>query len=173
MALTKDKKNEIVAELATLLDDAKMTVVVKYEGTTVKALQQLRKDAEGDNTTIKVVKNRLVIKALQANDTYKDANVDDLKGMLLYAFNSSDEVAAAKVIHKMTKTEKQVEFVGAFDAEGNLMSAEDVKALAVLPSREELIAGVINTLKSPVNNVMSGLGGNLHGLLDAVAAKAA
>ncbi len=61
----------------------------------------------------------------------------------------------------------------AFDAEGNFMSAEEVKALAVLPSREELIAGVMNTLKSPVNNVMSGLGGNLHGLLDAlVAAKA-
>lgn len=173
MALTKDKKNEIVADLASLLSEAKMTVVAKYEGTTVKSLQELRKNAEGSNTTIKVVKNRLVIKALQANDTYKNANVDDLKGMLMYAFNPSDEVAPAKVIHEMAKKESQLEFIGAYDESGKFMTADEVKALAVLPSREELIATVINTLKSPINNVMSGLGGNLHGLLDAVAAKAA
>jgi len=174
MALTKDKKNEIVADLTSLLEDAKMTVVVKYEGTNVATMQKLRKDAEADNTTIRVVKNRLVIKALQASDTYKNTNVDELKGMLMYAFNSSDEVAPAKVIHQMAKEESQLTFVGAFDEEGNFMSAEEVKALAVLPSREELIASVVNTLKSPLDNVVSGLGSNnLHGLLDALAAKAA
>jgi ribosomal protein L10 len=52
------------------------------------------------------------------------------------------------------------------------MSADNVKALATLPGKNQLIAGVINTLQSPVRNVMSGLSGNLHGLLDAVAAKA-
>jgi ribosomal protein L10 len=53
------------------------------------------------------------------------------------------------------------------------MSAEEVTALATLPSKTQLIAGIINTLNGPVNGVMSGLAGNLHGLLQAIEAKAA
>ena len=93
--------------------------------------------------------------------------------MLMYAFNGEDEVAPAQVIHEMAKTESQLEFIGAFDADGARLSGEEVKALAVLPSKDVMIATVVNTLKSPVNNVTSGLAGNLHGLLDAIAAKAA
>ena len=173
MALTKDKKNEIVAELADLLGNAKMTVIAKYEGTTVAAMQELRRQSEENGTTIKVVKNRLVKKALQQTSSHKEADTSDLQGMLMYAFNAEDEVAPAQVLHTMAKTEKQIEFVGAFDADGNYLAAEDVKALAQLPSREVMIATVVATLKSPVNNVTSGLAGNLQGLLDAVAAKAA
>lgn len=173
MALTKDKKNEIVKELVDLLSSSKMTVIAKYEGTTVKAMQELRRNAEANGTSIKVVKNRLVRKALESSDTHKDSDTSDMQGMLMYAFNANDEVAPAQVLHTMAKTEKQIEFVGAFDAEGKYLSADAVKALAQLPSREELIATVINTLKSPVNGVVSGLQGNLHGLLDAVSASKA
>jgi large subunit ribosomal protein L10 len=172
VALTKDKKNEIVKELVELLGNAKMTLVVKYEGTTVAALQELRRKAEENGTVVKVVKNRLVEKAFAATDSHKETDTSSLQGMLMYAFNSTDEVAPAQVIHELAKTEKQLEFIAAFDASGKMMSAEEVKALAVLPSREVMIATVINTLMSPVNGVMSGLKGNLHGLLDAVAAKA-
>lgn len=172
MALSKDKKNEVVSELVSLINDAKMTVVAKYEGTTVKSMQELRAKAEENGTTVKVVKNRLVIKALAESENHKEASTDGLNGMLMYAFNASDEVAPAQVIHAMAKSEPQLEFVGAFDASGNFLSAEEVKALAQLPSREQMIATVISTLQSPVRGVMSGLSGNLHGLLDAVAAKA-
>ena len=172
MALSKSKKDDVVAEVADLLKDSKLTVVAKYQGTTVKAMQQLRKQAKGNGTSVKVVKNRLVIKALEGNDTLKGTDTSELKGMLLYAFNSSDEVAPAQVLHAFAKTEPSIEFVGAVTADGQFMSAADVKALATLPSKNQLIAGVINTLQSPVRNVMGGLQGNLHGLLDAVAAKA-
>lgn len=170
MALTKEKKNVIVAELVELLNSSKMTVVAKYEGTTVKAMQELRANAEENETTIKVVKNRLVQKALQQSENHKDAETNDLKGMLMYVFNANDEVAPAQTVFNMAKTEKQLEFIGAFDAQGNFLGADEVKALAQLPSREQMIATVINTLQSPVNGVIGGLKGNLHGLLDAVAA---
>ncbi|MCA9324223.1 50S ribosomal protein L10 [Candidatus Saccharibacteria bacterium] len=173
MALTKDKKNEIVKELADLLAGSKMTVVVKYEGTTVAAMQELRRKAEENGTTVKVVKNRLVQKAFEATSSHKDSDTSNLQGMLMYAFNANDEVAPAQVIHEMAKSESQLEFIGAFDATGKVLTGEEVKALAQLPSREVMIATVINTLKSPVNNVTGALRGNLHGLLDAVAAKAA
>ena len=173
MALTKDKKDEIVKELVGLLADSKMTVIAKYEGTTVKAMQELRRKAEENGTSIKVVKNRLVRKALESTETHKDSDTSEMQGMLMYAFNAGDEVAPAQVIHEMAKVEKQLEFVGAFDSEGKYLSAEQVKALAQLPSKEVMIATVINTLKSPVSGVMSGLQGNIHGLLDAVKAQAA
>ncbi|MDO8265429.1 MAG: 50S ribosomal protein L10 [Candidatus Saccharibacteria bacterium] len=172
MPLTKNKKDEIVKELSDLLASSKMTVVVKYEGTTVKAMQELRRQAEENGTIVKVVKNRLVQKAFLNTDTHKDSDTSAMQGMLMYAFNTSDEVAPAQVIYAMAKSEPQLEFIGAFSADGKALSAEEVKALAVLPSREVMIATVINTLKSPVNGVMSGLKGNLHGLLDAVATKA-
>ncbi len=173
MPLTKEKKNEIVSELVELLGNAKMTVVVKYEGTTVAAMQELRAKAEENGTIVKVVKNRLVQKAFEATESHKGADTGAMQGMLLYAFNATDEVAPAQVIHEMAKSEKQLEFIGAFDATGKALSADEVKALAILPSREVMIATVINTLKSPVTGVMSGLKGNLHGLLDAVAASKA
>jgi large subunit ribosomal protein L10 len=172
MALTKDKKNEVVKEVNDLLANSKMTVVAAYQGTPVKAMQQLRREGRDNGTQLKVVKNRLVIKALQSNDTFKDADTASLTGMLLYAFNSEDEVAPAQVLAKFAKAQPSIEFVGAFSAEGKFLSADEVKSLATLPSKNELIAQVIATLTSPLNDVTNALSGNLHGLLDGVEAKA-
>lgn len=172
MALTKDKKNSILEDVKTLLNDSKMTVVASYPGTTVKAMQSLRKDAKEQGTTVKVIKNRLVIKALEANETLKDADTSALKGQLIYAFNGNDEVAPAKALAVFAKTNPSIVFVGGFSAEGKFMSAEEISALATLPSKNEIIAGIINILQSPVNNVMSGLGGDLHGILKGLEAKA-
>lgn len=172
MALTKDKKQQVVDEVAGLLADSKLTVVAAYQGTTVKAMQQLRREARNDDTQVKVIKNRLVIKAIEKNETLKDVDTSALKGQLLYAFNAGDEVAPAKVLATFAKTHPTLEFVGAIGADGKFIAAEDVKALAALPSKAQLIAGLINTLNGPVNGVMSGLGGNLHALLDGIAAKA-
>lgn len=173
MALTKNEKNEVVAEVADLLNSSKMTVVAKYQGTTVKAIQSLRRDAKTNGTKVKVVKNRLVIKAIQQNTALKDADTSALLGMLLYAFNSDDEVAPAQALHAFARTNPTLEFVGAYDATGKFLSADEVKALATLPSKPALIAGIINTLNSPVRGIIISLSGNLHGYLDAVAASKA
>lgn len=172
MALTKDKKNEVVKEVAELLANSKMTVVASYQGTPVKALQALRKSGAENGTTLKVVKNRLVIKALQSNDAIKAADTSALNGMLLYAFNNNDEVAPAQTLAAFAKTQPTLQFVGAISAEGKFLSADEVKSLATLPSKNELIAQVIATLTSPLNDVVNGLSGNLHALLDGVEAKA-
>jgi large subunit ribosomal protein L10 len=173
MALTKQQKDDVIAKVADMLSSSKMTVVAKYQGTTVKAIQQLRRDARGNGTKVQVVKNRLVIKALQQNDALKSVDTSAITGMLLYAFNSEDEVAPAKALADFAKANPTIEFVGAITPEGVFASADDVKALAALPGKNELIAQVIATLNSPVNDVMSGLSGNLHALLDGVEAKAA
>jgi large subunit ribosomal protein L10 len=172
MALTKDQKKEVVEEISELLNSSKMTVVAKYQGTTVKAMQELRRSARDNGTKVKVAKNRLIVKALQGSDSLKDVDTSELQGMLLYAFNSEDEVAPAQSLNVFAKANPNVEFVGAITQEGKFISAEDVKALAGLPGRNELIAQVVATLNSPLNDIVSGLSGNLHALLDGVSAKA-
>jgi large subunit ribosomal protein L10 len=172
MALTKDKKNEVVAEVSELLTSSKMTVVAKYQGTTVKALQGLRRESRSNGTKVKVVKNRLVIQALKSVDALKDVETGALEGMLLYAFNSEDEVAPAQILANFAKANPTIEFVGAISSEGKLLTADEVKALATLPSKDELIATVVANLLSPVHDVTNALSGNLHALLDGVEAKA-
>ncbi len=172
MALSKDKKQQVIDEVASMLGDSKLTVVAAYQGTTVKALQQLRRDAKDSQTNVKVIKNRLVIQAVQKNEALKDVDTSALKGQLLYAFNTEDEVAPAKALADFAKTNPTLSFVGAIGPDGTFMSADEVKALATLPSKSQLIGQVVDMLLSPVNDVTNGLSGNLHALLDGVADKA-
>jgi large subunit ribosomal protein L10 len=172
MALTKSDKQAVIDEVSELLKDSKMTVVAKYEGTTVKALQGLRRDAKENGTKVKVVKNRLVIQAVKATDNVKGVDTSALQGMLLYAFNGEDEVAPAQSLHAFAKAHPSLQFVGAITAEGKFIGSDEVKALAVLPGKNQMIAGLISTLNGPVQGVLSGLSGDLHGLLKALEAKA-
>jgi large subunit ribosomal protein L10 len=172
MALTKVKKDEVVAEVADLLKASRMTVVTRYQGTTVKALQSLRREGRSNNTQLKVIKNRLVIKAIEQTEALKGVDTSALEGMLLYAFNADDEVAPAQVIANFAKTNPTLEFVGAISAEGKFLTADEVKSLATLPSKDQLIGQVVAMLLSPVNDVTNALSGNLHALLDGIGDKA-
>ncbi len=172
MALSRIKKNEVLDEVTGLLDTSKLTVLAAYTGTSVKELQELRKAARENSTYVKVVKNRLVIKALSSSDRFKNVDTSALKGQILYAFNANDEVASAQVLAKFAKTAPTIQFVGGITSEGVFISADDVKALALLPGKNQLIAQVLATLSSPLDGVMGGLSGNLHALLDGIEAKA-
>lgn len=172
MALSKQQKEELVAEVSELLKNSKLTVVAKYTGTPVKQLQNLRKSAKENGTKVKVIKNRLVIKALDANDTLKDVDKTSLTDQLLYAFNDQDEVAPAQALAAFRKENPQLEFVGAITADGKFMPADDVKSLASLPGKNQLIAQVLATLGSPMNDIVSGLSGGLGNILSGLEAKA-
>jgi large subunit ribosomal protein L10 len=172
MAITRDKKNALVAEMTDSLQTAKMTVFAQYQGLSVADVQELRKAAREAGVTIKVVKNRLVRVALSTLDTYKNIDTSALTGQLLYAISDTDEVAPAQVLDTFAKTHPALQFAGAFSGEGALLSADEVKALAGLPSKDQLIGQVISQLLSPVHDITNALSGNLHALLDGVEAKA-
>lgn len=171
MALTKDKKNEIVQEVSELLSSSKMTVVAAYPGTNVKGMQTLRRASRDTNTTVKVVKNRLVKKAVTQNDKLKDVDTAALTGQLLYAFNSEDEVAPAQTLANFAKANPTLQFVGAITADGSFISAEDVKALASLPSKDQLRAQLVGTIAAPISGFVNVLNGNLRGVLNVLNAR--
>lgn len=172
MAISREKKEAQVSELTDLLGKAKMTAFAQYDGLGVTDMQSLRRAAREAGVTIKVVKNRLVRVALDKNDALKGADTSSLTGQLLYAISDQDEVAPAQALSKFAKTNDALKLVGAISAEGKLLSTDEVKALAALPGKNDLLAQVLATLSAPLNDSLGGLSGDLHGLLDGVSAKA-
>jgi len=157
MAISRDKKQTLVAELNEILAEAKMAVFAQYSGVSVKELQQLRRAAREQGVQIKVVKNRLVRVAMSQIDALKDTATDALKGQILYAFSATDEVASAQVLDTFAKDHPALQLIGAFSGVGANLDTAETTALAKLPSKNELIAQVIATLQSPVNGVVNAL----------------
>ncbi|MEO6109989.1 MAG: 50S ribosomal protein L10 [Candidatus Saccharimonadales bacterium] len=172
MAITRDKKNELVAEMGELFTNAKATVFAQYNGLSVADVQKLRAQAREAGVVIRVVKNRLVRVALGEVEAYKNTDVSGLTGQLLYAISADDEVAPAKILNTFAKSNDALVIAGGFSNVGALLSADDVNSLASLPSKNQLIGEVIAQLLSPVHDITNALQGNLHALLDGIEAKA-
>jgi large subunit ribosomal protein L10 len=106
------------------------------------------------------------------NRKFADTDTSLLSGQLMYVFNSEDEVAPAQVVANFAKNEPQIEFVGAISADGSLLSTQDVKALASLPSKEQLRAQLVGTIAGPLSGFVNVMSGNVRGVLNVLNARA-
>lgn len=172
MAISRQTKETQVAELADLLSTAKLTVLAEYKGLTVKELQSLRRAARENGVTIKVVKNRLVRVALAQSKNLKDVDTSSMKGQLLYAMSSEDEVAPAQSLAKFAKEHDALHMIAAIDAAGTLLAEADVKALASLPTKDQLRGMLVGTLAAPLSGFVNVLAGNIRGVLNVLNARA-
>ena len=172
MALTREKKDQVVDEVSEMLTGSKMTVIARYQGTSVKSLQQLRRDAKENGTQVRVIKNRLFKKVLEGSENFNKIETAALSGQLLYAFNAEDEVAPAQSIAAFAKNETQIEFVGAITSDGQLLGADDIKSLASLPSKDQLRGMLVGTLAAPTTSFVNVLAGNIRGVLNVLNARA-
>lgn len=172
MAISKAKKDTLVADLTTLLSDAKLTAYARYQGMTVADLQELRKVARENGVKIKVVKNRLVRVAMNEIGVYKDTDTTSLVGQLIYAISSEDEVAPAKILAEFAKSHPALELAGGFNDTGKALDQAEITTLAKMPSKNELIAQVVAQLLSPATDSISALTGGLSGIVSGLEAKA-
>ena len=172
MALSKEKKSQVVADTAVLLRSSKMTVLAKYPGTSVGAMQQLRTESKASGTQVKVIKNRLFKKALELVDDLKSVDTSQITGQLLYAFSDDDEVAPAQSLANFAKTNPQLSFIGAITAEGDFLPPEDVAVLAALPAKDQLRAQLISTLNAPSASFVNVLAANMRSILNVLRSRA-
>ncbi|HSW81015.1 MAG TPA: 50S ribosomal protein L10 [Candidatus Saccharimonas sp.] len=172
MAITRQTKETQVAELAELLSTAKLTAFAAYQGLTVKELQSLRRAAREAGVTIKVVKNRLVRVALGQTDQLKNADASMLQGQLLYALSDSDEVTPAQVLATFAKTHTALKLLGGIDATGTVLAEADIKALASLPTKDQLRGILVGTIAAPLSGFVNVLAGNVRGVLNVLNARA-
>ena len=146
MSLNLDQKKQVVEDVSAVVKDAQATIVAEYRGLTVEQMKTLRREAYDNNVYIKVVKNTLLKRAVK--DTGHACLDDLLVGPLAFAA-SEDPVAVAKVINKYAK-EYDAFNIKAGSMQGALLNEGDVKALAALPSRDELLAKLMGTMQAPV-----------------------
>lgn len=172
------KKQAVVAEIKNWLTTAQAVVLTSYRGLNVATDTEMRRELRAAGVTYKVVKNTMLrIAAKEAGIEGLDSH---LEGTTAIAFSAEDAVAPAKVLcgfMKKNKLEDQGILtikVGILD--GKVIDAKEVKALANLPSREELIAKLLGSMNAPIANtvgVLSGIIRNFVGVVEAYREKKA
>lgn len=171
MAQSRDSKEKDLAELTDLLSSSKLTVVASYTGLGVTQMQALRAQASESKTTVRVAKNRLFKLAAANNEALKESDLSVLSGQLVYAFNAEDEVAPAQTLKQFAKDNPQLEFVAAINEEGTVFTAEQVHALADLPTKDQLRGQLVGVIAGPLTGLVSVLSGNHRGLLNVLSAR--
>jgi len=146
VALNREEKAAVVAEVSAEVAKAQAIVVAEYRGLEVGAITALRKQARESGVYLRVLKNTLARRALAGTSFEK--LTDSLVGPLIYGV-SSDPVAAAKVLNAFAKdNDKLVLKAGAMP--NTVLDANGVKALATMPSRDELLATLLGTMQAPI-----------------------
>jgi large subunit ribosomal protein L10 len=146
LGLNLEQKQAVVSEVAAQLAKAQAVIVAEYRGLDVARVTQLRAKARQSGLYLRVLKNTLARRAVKGTPFEKLS--DQMVGPLMYGI-ATDPVAGAKVIAEFAKENELFVIKGGAMA-NTKMSDKDVKALALLPSREELLAKLMGTMQAPV-----------------------
>ena len=138
---------ETLAALKEELQDVKAMWVVDYRGLSVKQVTELRNQIREVDASMKVYKNTIMHIAL--NDLELPSLDEVLEGPSAFVFAGEDPVASAKALKDFAKTNKNLVIKGGMMDE-SFVNAEQVEAIASLPSREELIAKLLGTINNPL-----------------------
>ena len=146
MGLSLEQKQAMVSEVADKLKGAQAVIVAEYRGLNVENVTQLRAKARKSGLYLRVLKNTLARRAVQGTPFEKLA--EQMSGPLMYGI-AQDPVAGAKVLSEFAK-ENELFVIKGGAMPNAVMSVKDVKALASMPSREELLAMLVGTLQAPI-----------------------
>ena len=150
MGLSLEQKQAMVSEVAAKLQGAQSVIVAEYRGLNVERVTQLRSKARKSGVWLRVLKNTLARRAVKGTPFEKLS--DQMVGPLMYGI-SQDPVAGAKVLSEFAK-ENELFVIKAGAMPNAVMSAQDIKALSQLPSREELLAKLLGTMQAPMTKLV-------------------
>ena len=154
MPLNVEDKKAIVADVGAQLAAAQTVVLAEYRGIPVEQLTKLRASARDQGVYLRVLKNTLARRAAQG--TQFEPLADSMVGPLIYGI-SADPIASAKVLQNFAKTQDQL-VIKAGLYNGKLLDVAGVKALATIPSRDELLSQLLGVMLAPVSAMARVLG---------------
>ncbi len=163
MPKTRQKKESLVAELITALKDSKGAVFADFTGLTVKEISELRKILREQGIAYEVLKKTLLAKSLDKVQI-NGLSVDNFVGSISLATSPNDEVAPAKLLVEFAKKHEKLQILGGLMNQ-SFVGQEQVKFLAKLPSKQELLGKLVGTITAPAVGLLRVLSGNLRGLL--------
>jgi len=165
--LNKNSKEQLVAELAEKLAAAKAAFLTDYRGINVDQANTLRGELHKAGVEYRVVKNTLLKLAIKGTDN--ECLNDYLNGPTSLTIVNDDPVAPAKVLSEFAKKVDKFSLKGGV-LDGKVLSIDDIKALADLPSREVLLAKMLGSLNAPVSNFVGVLAAVNRSLVQVLAA---
>lgn len=167
MGRTLDEKKTIVAELKQTLSESQLAVVIDYQGLSVAEITDLRNRLRPTGTICKVTKNTFMRLAVEEDENWRPMT-EFLSGTSAFLLVKDDVGSAIRAYQEFKKTAKKTEFRGGV-MQGQALNEEQVKAIADLPSKEELIAqvaGAINSIATKlavgINEVPASLGRSIN-----------
>ncbi|MFC4778088.1 50S ribosomal protein L10 [Paenibacillus sp. GCM10023252] len=143
------EKQQAVEVIAAKLRESSSTVVADYRGLNVAQVTELRKQLREAGVDFQVLKNSLVRRATASAELSELDAI--LAGPTAIAFGGEDAVAPAKILNDFAKKNDALKLKGGV-VEGKVVSMEQIKALAELPSREGLLSMLLSVLQAPVRN---------------------
>lgn len=147
---TKAFKENKIETIKQQLSKAQVAIVTEYKGLSVDEITSLRRKLQKENGDYTVTKNTLAKIAVKG--TQFEVLTDCFKGPIALAFGFNDQVSPAKVVSNFIKEVKKGEVIAAA-LDGKLLSAEETKALANLPSKEEIYAKMLGCINSPASGI--------------------
>lgn len=172
MAISRERKEEVVERVAQAFQKSHMTVLVDYTGLSVGETQELRRLLRDNNVGYTVAKNTLVKRAMETVEHLKNTDTSIFAGPVAMAFGYEDEAMPAQLLHKFGKEHEAIEMLGGIDREGAVLTSEQIKALAQLPGKEELRGQLVGTIAAPLSGFARVLNGNVRGLMNVLNAAA-
>ncbi len=166
MAITREAKEKAVDLLSSDLGRIKLAVMTDYRGLTVAELKELRAALSAENISYKVTKNTLLRIAVKSTPSLSSIDPSAFTGPMALALGYEDEIAPARVIFQYAKKHDALEIVGAITGDGQLLSAAQVKALALLPTREQLLGQLVATIAAPLSSFVGVMGANVRSILN-------
>ena len=164
---TKAFKSDKVASIKEKIDRAQVAIVTNFNGFSVEEITKVRRELQKENGDYMVTKNTLAKIAIK--DTPYEVLSDVLSGPVAIAFGYGDQVVPAKVLSKFMKESKKGEFIAAA-LDGKFLNANEAKALADLPSKEEIYAKMLGCINSPASGIANSVNAVMSSLVRAVAA---
>jgi len=146
VSLNRQEKAVVVEEVVATVANAQSIVIAEYRGLDVASVTELRKKARESGVYLRVLKNTLARRAITGT-SFEDLS-EQLVGPLLYGI-STDPVSAAKVMADFAKTNDKL-VIKAGSLPNSVLNQEGVKALASMPSREELLSKLLGTMQAPI-----------------------
>lgn len=159
MPATRKQKEEALKKLLERMKASKSIVFADYQGMSIPEIEDMKKKLEAKGAKYGVAKKTL-IKIAAKEIGYVDIPDEIMAGPIGVAFGIEDEIAAAKIINDLGKKNKNLKLRGAL-MNGKVLSLFETKQLAMIPSKEELLAKFVYLVRYPVQ----GFHGVLHGTL--------
>ena len=164
---TKAFKSEKIDALKSKIEKAQVAVVTEYKGYTVEEITKLRRNIQKNGGDYTVVKNTLAKIAIKG--TPYEVLADKLTGPIALALGFNDPVSPAKAVSDFIKENKKGVIIGAA-LDGKLLTEAETKALANLPSKEELYAKMLGCINSPATGIVGSINAVMAQLTRAMAA---